>query len=204
MSNYDRVYETIRAWLSECDFSEAASRLGFEPPNDGVLTFASMGRGWRVDKDGVTQISGSGTHVNFRSVIIWYLTFKGSKWTPAIREADEFAPLPSFSSGIFGQRSADFQSFEWRRHSGLTYGEFRSAAERIGAKLTRSERYGEVRRLDVFPKVPALLTYSEEDDEFPAQVDVKFRADALTFLPFETLAVLHGLIEREFSASREK
>jgi hypothetical protein len=198
MSNYERIYDNIRPWLADCDFSEAALRLGFTPPVDGVLTFASLGREWRVDKDGVRQSGGLDIHVNFRNVIIWYLTFRDSIWTPLIRTSDGFASLGSLSNGNFGQRSADFQSFDWQRHSGLTLEEFRTAAERIGAGFVRSARYGEVRLLDVFPKVPALLTFSEEDEEFPAQVDVKFRSDALKYLPFETLAVLHGLISGEF------
>ncbi|MDR0936336.1 MAG: DUF3786 domain-containing protein [Oscillospiraceae bacterium] len=198
MSNYERIYENIRPWLADCDFVEAASRLGFEPPVNGVLTFASLGREWRVDSGGVEQCGGLKIHVNFRNVIIWYLTFRDSIWTPVIRSGDGFASLGSLSNGNFGQRSADFQSFDWQRHSGLTLGEFRNTSERIGAEFIRPERYGEARQLYVFPKVPALLTFSEQDDEFPAQVDIKFRSDVLTYLPFETLAVLYGLIAAEF------
>jgi hypothetical protein len=176
-----------------CDFDEAAPRLGLVPPIDGALTFTVLGREMRVDHDGVTQLDGEAAHVNLKSVIIWYLTY-GGQGNPSF----EVTPLSSFSSGRFGGTSADFGSFAWRRHAGLTPEKFRAAAKRIGTEFVRSERYGEVHLLYLFPKIPALLTYSEADDEFPALIDTKFSLNAPTFLPFETLAVAQGLIENEF------
>jgi hypothetical protein len=192
-SNYEKAYENIRPWLKRCDFYEAAPRLGFAPPIDGALVFTVLGRKFLVDHDGVTQLDGEAANVNLKSVIIWYVTY-GGKGEPSF----EFAPLSSFSSGVFGSTSADFSSFAWRKHEGLTLEQFRATAKRIGTELVRSERYGEVHRLYLFPKVPVLLTYSEADDEFPAVVDIKFSLNASTFLPFETLAFAQALIEREF------
>jgi hypothetical protein len=147
----------------------------------------------RVDYEGVTQLDGEAANVNLKSVIIWYLTY-GGQGKPSF----EFTPLSSFSSGIFGSKSADFGSFAWRKHAGLTPEKFRAAAKRIGTEFVRSERYGEAHLLYLFPKVPVLLTYSEADEEFPAVIDTKFSMNAPIFLPFETLAVAQGLIESEF------
>jgi hypothetical protein len=192
-SNYEKVYENIRPWLRQCDFDEAAPRLGFALPVDGALTFTVLGREMRVDSEGVTQLGGEAANVNLKSVIIWYLTY-GGQGEPSL----EFTPLSSFSSGVFGSTSADFGSFAWRKHAGLTLEKFRAAANRIGTEFVRSERYGEVHLLYLFPKVPVLLTYSEADEEFPAVIDTKFSMNAPIFLPFETLAVAQGLIENEF------
>jgi hypothetical protein len=194
ISNYEKAYENIRPWLKQCDFNEAAPRLGFAPPADGALVVTVLGRRFHVGHDGVAQLEGKAAHVNLKSVIIWYLTY-GGQGEPSL----EFTPLSNFSSGIFGSRSADFGSFEWRKHEGLTLEQFRAAAKRIGTEFARSERYSETHRLYLFPKVPALLTYSEADDEFPAVIDTKFSMNAPAFLPFETLAVAQGLIETEFT-----
>jgi hypothetical protein len=193
-SNYEKAYESIRPWLKRCDFDEAAPRLGFVPPIDGALLFTALGRKVRVDRDGVTQLDGEAADINLKSIIIWYVTY-GGQGEPSF----EFAPLSSFTGSMSGgNKSADFGSFVWQKHAGLSLEHFRATANRIGAGFVRSERYGEARLLYLFPKVPVLLTYSEADDEFPAVVDTKFGLNASTFLPFETLAFAHRLIENEF------
>jgi hypothetical protein len=199
VNNYEKNYEHIRSWLADCDFAEAAPRLGLSPAIDGTIKLTALGREFSVNRDGVFQLCGEPSDVNLKSVIIWYLTY-GGQGEPAV----EFGSSSSFSGGMFGARSSDYNSYEWQKHAGLTLRQFRAVAKRIGAEFVRSERYGEVWRLFLFPKVTLLLEYSEADDEFPATIDIKASANALTFLPFETLAVAHGLIESEFNPKQAK
>jgi hypothetical protein len=193
MTNHERVYENIRPWLRDCDLTAAAARLGFAPPDGGAVRVLLLGREFLVANDGVTQISGAPCHVNFKSVLIWYFTFGGSG-----EPSYEFAALHSFSHGIFGGQSSDFSSHDWRGYAGLTPDAFAETSARIGAELFRRERYGESRLLHVLPKIPALLTFSEADEEFAAQINIKFGSNSTSFLPFETLAVLSGLISSEY------
>jgi hypothetical protein len=171
MTNHEKNYENIRSWL--CVLTEPCE-----------IDF--IGRRWRVDCNGVEQLSGRPAHVNCKSVLIWYFTFGGTG-DPSF----EFTSIHSFSHGIF-------RSSGWRTETSPTLDEFRKTAQHLGAILLRKERYGEAWLLNVLPKIPVLLTYSEADDEFPASLDIKFGSNATTFLPFETLAVLQGLIVSEF------
>jgi hypothetical protein len=155
---------------------------------DGEREVMFLGRRFRVTREDVEQLSGKPAHVNCKGVLVWYFTF-GGEGEPSF----EFASLQSFSHGIFRDAA-------WAPGIGASLAEFKETAAALGAGFLRRERYGEAWLLFALPKVPALLTYSEADEEYPAMLDIKFGKNADTFLPFETLAVLHGLIKSEFRA----
>jgi hypothetical protein len=170
-TNHEKVYEQLRAWLSDISTPQEIQLLG---------------RNWLVSSDGVEQLSGPPAHVNCKSVLIWYFTY-GGEGEPSY----EFKPFHGFSQGIF-------RGGEWDTGTTATLEKFREVSERIGAALIRSGRYSETRLLHALPKIPVLLTYNEADDEFPATLDIKNGANATTFLPFETLGVLNSLIIAEY------
>ncbi|MDR1573858.1 MAG: DUF3786 domain-containing protein [Clostridiales Family XIII bacterium] len=173
MTNYEKAYEQIRPWLGKLA----------EPREIQFL-----GRLWRVDQGGVDRLSGPPAHVNCKSVLVWYFTF-GGQGEPSY----EFVPLHGFSHGIFREND-----WETGACATLTLDGFRAVSARLGADFLRRARYGEAWLLRALPKLPALLTYSEADEEFPATLDIKYGANATTFLPFESLAVLNGLIRAEY------
>jgi len=182
MSNYDKAYEQIRPWLQKID-----------APVE--LTF--LGRGFRVTKEDVVQISGEPVHINAKSIIVWYLTFGGAG-NPALVPNYDFVLIHAFSQGIFSDQST------WRKSAAqakgkLTLDEVRSVAKRLGADFYRKEKYGESYLLFALPKIPVVITFSEGDDEFPSQLDVKFSSNATDFLPFESLAIFLSIIEAEFT-----
>jgi hypothetical protein len=54
---------------------------------------------------------------------------------------------------------------------------------------------------DVLPKIPSLLLFNDQDDEFPAQCSVLFEKRAAKFLDMECLAMVGMLLSeylREF------
>jgi hypothetical protein len=174
-NNSEKNYEFLRSWLSDIK----------EPR---IIEF--LARTWRIDKNGVEQLSGDPANVNCKSVLIWYMT-SGGVGEPSYL----FVPLGNFSHGIF-------QDALGTPYVNLTLAEFRETATKLGAHFMREERYGESWLWLVFPEIPVLLKFSEADDEYPAMLDVKFGSNATTFLPFETLAVLDGLIDNEFKKRR--
>ncbi|MDR3310413.1 MAG: DUF3786 domain-containing protein [Oscillospiraceae bacterium] len=195
MTNHEKVYEELRLRLADCDLAEAAPRAGLVF-SDGAVGVRTLGRELRVTNSGVELVSGPPCSVNLKSVLVWYLTFGG-----AGDASYEFVPVHSFSHGIFGSQSPDFSSHGWRGYAGLTPERFAAVSGRIGAELVRRERYGESRLLVPLPKLPVLLTFSEADDEFAAQIDLKVGKNATDFLPFETLCVMCGLVTREYGAA---
>jgi hypothetical protein len=180
-TNYDKAYELIRAKLEVLT----------EP-----ITLGFLGRTFCADKNGVEQIGGDPIHINAKGVIVWYLTF-GGRNLATTPESFDFAPLNHFSYGIFSGSSA-WEKSRASRLSKLTAARFRENANRIGAEFLRSERYGESWLLFPFPELPLLLTFSEGDEEFQPSLNIKLGKNCERILPFETLAVLIGLIESEF------
>jgi len=181
LTNHEKAYEQIRPWLQN-----------IKKPAE--VTF--LGRAFSVTKDDVVQLSGDPIHVNAKGVLVWYYTYGGAD-NPELYPSYDFVLLYTFSHGIFSDQSA------WRQNavkaqSDLTIETVRSAAKRIGADFYRKEKYGESYLLLALPKVPVLITFTEGDDEFEPQLTVKFSSNATEILPFETLAILMGLIEREF------
>ncbi|MDR0862524.1 MAG: DUF3786 domain-containing protein [Oscillospiraceae bacterium] len=192
MNGYEKTYETMRLRLADRDLSAAATALGLSAPIDGVLNLDFLGRQWRVDRLGVTQVGGNAASVNCKTVIVYYLTHGGGGFPQY-----DFVFLKSFASGLF-DGSDGVTSAERGR---LTdYARFVAIARRLNAEFLRETANGSHTWLFyAFPKVPVQLTFIEGDDEFPAQTQIKFDVTATTFLPFETLAVLNGLISGELA-----
>jgi hypothetical protein len=192
MDNYEKAYQSLLPWLAGID---------------GALDLDFLGRRFRVSSLGVEQLSGAPSHVNAKSVIIWYVARETlieemspiPKYGGGDEPSYEFRPLSDFSFGIFSGHGTAWQDARNSRIGSLGLEDFRRHAERIGAKTLRPERYGESRLLHAFPELAVMLTFSEADDEFPADINVKFGSNATRILPFETLAVLQGLILDEFA-----
>ncbi|MDR0905858.1 MAG: DUF3786 domain-containing protein [Oscillospiraceae bacterium] len=187
MNGYEKTYETLKLRLADCDFAAAASAVGLAAPTDGAVTVDFLGCRYRVDKSGVEQVSGGAANVNCKTVIVYYLTHGGSGFPQY-----EFQSLRAFASGLF-DGSRGVTAVERERIT--EYAQFTEAAKRLGAEFVRETANGShIWLMYAFPKVPVLLTFVEGDDEFPAQTQLKFDVTATDFLPFETLAVLNGLI----------
>jgi len=176
MANSDLIYESLLPWL------RGISGLPKE------LLF--LGRRFQITKEGIEQLSGPEIAVNGKSVLIWYVVTASSEGPDF-----SFASLLSFSHGIFSSQNSGWQN---KGSSGLNRESFRENAGRIGAEYYKEIPYGEAWLLFAFPNLPVLLTFTEEDEEYPAMVDIKFGSNATEILPFETLAVLDGLIASEF------
>jgi hypothetical protein len=183
----------MRRRLADCDFAAVAPQLGLAAPENGVLHIDFLGRRWSVDASGVNQEGGGAAHVNGKTVIVYYLTHGGSGFPRY-----DFQSLRAFAFGLFdGSRGVTAAE----RSAITEYAPFVDIAKRLGAEFVRETASGShTWMLYAFPKVPVLLTFIEDDDEFPAELQLKFDVTATDFLPFETLAVLNGLITAEFSA----
>jgi hypothetical protein len=180
----------MRVKLQKCDLAAVAPGLGLMPPESGSLRFDFLGRRCRVDDTGVYVERGDEMSVNGKTVIVYYLTYGGSGFPRY-----DFRFLKAFASGLFDGSSG---LAHVSGQSVTTYARFADAATRIGAQIMRESGDGShTWLLSALPKVPALLTFLDGDDEFSPQLQVKFDVTATDFLPFETLAVLGGLIEGE-------
>ena len=76
-SGYEQIYESLVPKLSECDFSEAAGRLGLSPRPDGSMAVNFLGREYEISSRGVNPTDGKPVNVNNRSVLAYYALSKG-------------------------------------------------------------------------------------------------------------------------------
>lgn len=76
------------------------------------------------------------------------------------------------------------------------------AAERLGGE--RADAGDVSARLQVFPKVEAIVALYRGDEEFPPEANILFRDDIINFLPLEDIAVLAGVIASRLKKSAQQ
>jgi hypothetical protein len=161
---------------------EASPRLETEKPSSCLAGKSS------TDSD---------SDVNRKSVLIYYLT-SGGRGEPVY----QFKLLHNFAQGIFsGGGGSNWMSAPLRKtFSGDPYGSerFSRAMAALGAGPVAAKAGAtSVWAYLLLPKMPVEIYFYEADDEFPCEVKVMYDSTALCFVPFETLAVLHGCLLNE-------
>jgi hypothetical protein len=195
-SGYEYNYKVLVSKLADCDFEEAAARLGLKPPENGSITVRFLGRDYVIRSDGVFAVDGRPSASNIRSILIHYVTSQGSG------EPDNKFYLPHhFLPRSFlpnSSRNSVFAGDDMRFSKAIC--EMENCFEKVSKALgiLGAEYEGEVRngehiwKFYVLPKIPIQVIYYEADDEFPCDIKVKFDGCAGRFFDFETLAFLYG------------
>jgi hypothetical protein len=190
-NGYEAIYETLIPRLVECDFAEAAGRLGFELLPTGNMAIDFLGRKYEIGLDGVTPADGKPVNVNNRSVLIYYALSQG-RGEPAYA----FSLLHHFAGGL-GTGDTSWMTASLVREFGGDYEKFCLAARKLGLVFEGTTRSGDsIWSYALLPKIPIRLLYCEADDEFPCEVKIMFDNSASRFLEFEPLAFLCGCFVR--------
>ena len=190
---YEKNYQGIVYKLADCDFEEAAPRLGLNPPVNGVVKVPFLGREYEITSKGITVTDGLPVHPNYLSTLVYYITFKGGAEGDNSSLGSSF--IRSISSGfthVIGDL-AWYSSDELAKEFGKDYNKFRNAMEALGAVAEESVKGKEYtwsyRNL---PKIPMKLVYYEADDEFPCEIKLKLDDCAKRYMEFEQLGFLCG------------
>jgi hypothetical protein len=186
---YDQTYEMVKVRLRDCDFSGALRRLGFVPGPGGVMIINFLGRGYRINREGVYPLDGKPADPNFLSVLVYYAISKGDA-----EPGNNFALLHHFARGLVsGGTGLHWMTAPLRRVFGGDYDLFCRAASRLGLVRGESAKNGEHPwRYQLLPRIPVKLVYYEADDEFTADIKIFYDETAALFLEFEPLAFLSG------------
>jgi hypothetical protein len=188
---YDSIYLGLITKLRECDFQEAADRLGLKNVDGGVQVFF-LKREYRITLAGVEPLDSRPVNINNRSVLLYYLLSKG-KGEPE-NSYVPFESIPSMVSGLNVQ--SRLMSAPMEQFFGNNYIKFRQAAIKLGGIEEDSQMGKHVWRFDVFPKIPLKIVFYEADDEFPVNIQIMLDKTALQFLEFECLAFMVGCFVR--------
>lgn len=71
-SGYEYNYKVLVSKLADCDFEEAAARLGLKRHENGSITVRFLGRDYAIRSDGVFAVDGRPSAPNNRSILIQY------------------------------------------------------------------------------------------------------------------------------------
>lgn len=194
-SGYEQTYYVLVPWLADCDFEQVCGDLGLAPPENGVVRLEFLRRPYEIDATGVRDLSGNPREdFNRKSVLIYYLT-SGGRGEPLM----QFQMLHAFSQGIFsGSRGTDWMTSDVSRLFGHAPELFSQTMDKLGARrLEPRPSARDIWEYWVLPRVPTEISYYEADDEFPCEIRLMYDKTALTYVPFETLAVLGSCLIRE-------
>jgi hypothetical protein len=187
---YEHIYATLLPKLAgRADFAENAIRLGAEASGEGVLIHF-LGRDYMITRNGAEPLDGQPVDVNNRSVLIYYILSSGSG-----EPSHDFAQLNRLTGLIDGQNclTKDFMSVPLVRKFGRdSEGLGKVVASLGGTKLPAEASGKHVWQLRPLPKILAQIVLYEEDDEFPADIQIMFDQTAPRFLDFECLAFMSG------------
>lgn len=212
---YEKTYRLVVPRLKGCNLQEAAQRLGYPLPVNGVLEIDFLKRKYQVSQNGVEFIDKGVEDFNKecteksaesfedkqpdryveRSLLVYYLTSTG-----------QGAPKPDY---LFAQQFIQGKGM-WGNGNGLSWQlnplekayegklrEFQKAMEWLGALPEPDRKEGQHSwTYPIFPKISAWICYYEADDEFPCIIQLKFDSGASRYLDFEPLAFLQGSLAK--------
>jgi hypothetical protein len=190
-SIFEETYQNYLAQLAGIDFASRADSLGMEI-RDGEGLVPLMGKIYRVSPKGVFDSLGKETLHGVSILLCRYLLLcpksepPGDNWV-TYKDFKDAAP---FVGGfISNTEKALVKEFSNRLE------DLKEACQKLGAGPADLDlSYQIVSRFDVLPKIPILLLFNDEDEEFPAQGAFLFQQKAAGYLDMECLAILGWLL----------
>jgi hypothetical protein len=190
-SVFEETYQNYMAQLAGIDFALRTDILGMEI-EDGEALVPLMGKIYRVSPKGVYDPSGKEPLHAVSILLCRYLLLcperepQGDNWV-TYKDFKDAAP---FVGGFISNTDkALVKEFSNRLE------DLKGACQKLGAAEAGLElSYQIVCRFDALPKIPILLLFNDQDDEFPAQGALLFQQKAAGYLDMECLAILGWLL----------
>jgi len=191
---FNQTYQDYLTQIAELDFNFIAGTLGVKiDGEDALIPF--FGKPYRVSPKGITDPSGKQPHLSICVILCKYLLMcpliepLGGNWM-AFKDFKDAAPLVQAFSNTVTRPIAD------------TFSGRVSELEKSGKKMagyTPDEEfpYDLCMQFDALPKIPLLLLFNDQDDEFPAQCGMLFEKRTEKFIDMECLAMV-GMLFFEY------
>jgi len=191
---FDRTYEDYLSQIAGLDFNFIADTLGVKVDGGDVIV-PFFGKSYRVSAQGITDSSGQKPHLAICVILCKYLLMcpmiqpLGGNWM-AYKDFKDAAPLiQAFSNTVTRPLAETFAG---------RVAELEASGKKMGGYTPGEEfPYDLCLQFDALPKVPLLLLFNDQDDEFPAQCGVLFEKRTEKFLDMECLAMV-GMLFFEY------
>jgi len=191
---FEQTYLYYLSQIAGLDFNFIADTLGVKVDGDDVI-IPFFGKPYRVSTKAITDPSGKQPHLSICVILCKYLLMcpmiqpLGGNWM-AYKDFKDAAPLIQAFSNTVTRPIAE--TFSGR------VSELEAAGQTIGGYTPQDEfPYDLCMQFDALPKVPLLLLFNDQDDEFPAQCGVLFEKRTEKFIDMECLAMV-GMLFFEY------
>ena len=184
---FEQTYEAYLSQIAGLDFPFIADILGVKVEGDHVV-IPFFGKPYRVSTKAITDPSGKQPHLSICVILCKYLLMcpliepLGGNWM-AFKDFKDAAPLvQAFSNTVTRSLAEAFSG----RVSELE----KSGKKMAGYTPDKEFPYDLYMQFDALPKIPLLLLFNDQDDEFPAQCGVLFEKRTEKFIDMECLAMV--------------
>ena len=197
---FEKTYRMYLAKLAGLELESRADLLGYTVEGDEAVV-PLLGRAHRVSPGGVTDPDGAQPIHSVSVVLCQYLLLApstepagGTEWV-TFKDFRDAAPfVDGFTTN---SERAIARSFSGRLE------DLRRAALALGGTEPGLEvSYQLKMRFQTLPRVPVVLLYNDEDEEFPAEATILFERRAERFLDMECLAILAWMLADRLSEAR--
>lgn len=191
---YEQTYKDYLTRIAKLDFNFIAPTLGAEVDGDAIV-IPFFGEPFRISPQGIEDASGQKPHLSIAVILCKYLLMcpliepLGGNWM-AFKDFKDAAPLVHAFSNTVTRMIAE--TFSGR------LSDLEKATRKLGGYPPSDEfPYDLSMQFDALPKVPLLLLFNDQDEEFPAQCGVLFEKRAEKFIDMECLAMV-GMLFCEY------
>ncbi len=186
-TTFDKIYRDYLTEIAGLDFESIKDQLGIKVENDeAVIDF--FGSSYRVSPKAITDPSGKRPAHAISVVLCKYLLLCPEK-DPTDKDwvsYKDFRDAAPFVGGFVNNSQVPIAE----KFSGKL-GMLEKAGKELGGYFPDMELpYELVMKFDALPKVPILMLFNDEDDEFPAQTSLLFERRAEKYLDMECLAII--------------
>jgi len=188
---FEKIYREYLAQVAMIDFKSKTEKLGVQINGDEVI-IPFFGRPHKVSANGIIDPYGNKPNHSVIVVICKYLLLcpddypKEDDWV----SYKNFRDAAPFVGGFVNNVEAPIA-----RNFACRLDELEQACKGLGGRPAGIELpYQLSIKFSPLPKVPILLLFNDEDDEFPAQCSVLFERRAENYLDMECLAIVGMLL----------
>lgn len=197
---FEKIYQDYLDKGMKLDMYRAKDRLGIKlDGNEAVVPF--YGKLYRISDKGIVDQNGIRPNHSVSVVICKYLLMcpenepTGSEWVTY----KDFKDATPFAGGFFNNAEKPIA-----KHFAGRMTELERAIKALGGKPTEMDAAVQLAAVfEAFPKLPILLLFNDQDDEFPAHCSLLFEQRADKYLDMECLAIT-GLILTEWMTKHKQ
>ncbi len=187
---YEKTYRKYISEVAQKDLDSIKGKLDIDVEgNTAVIPF--LNEHFRISPEGIADASGSRPRLQFCVVLCRYILMcpkiepNDTTWT-AYRDFKDAGPLTVFWANDVERSIA--VGFSGKREKLM------SACSNLKGYPPDSQLSYEIKmQFNILPKIPVLLLFNDEDDEFPASCSVLFQKSAEKYLDGESLAIIGKL-----------